>query len=177
MKAKDSILIRWWILAALILLGFGSLYPAGVLEKVNNADITKVSFLIFGLFFYYSAKIGTYLWKINSKSKLSKHEVETYRHKTETGWFVADALFILGFFGTVVGITYGTEGFKEFTDSAKVVTTMGTGIGTALYTTIAGLVSGLLLKWQLFMICHYLDGLEKDCKSGSCSCKEKNEVI
>lgn len=171
MKQKDSILIRWWILASLIILGFMSLFPTGIYEKVYDADVTKVSFLIFGIFFYYSAKIGTYLWRINSKKKLSKHEVEAYQFKSENGWFAADALFVLGFLGTVLGISYGTEGFKEFSDSAKVITTMGTGIGTALYTTITGLICGLLLKWQLYMLCHYLDGLVNKYQWG-CSCKE-----
>jgi biopolymer transport protein ExbB/TolQ len=81
----------------------------------------------------------------------------------ELGWFVSDILLTLGMIGTVIGFIYmlGTS-FQDFDPSntvslKQVLSKMGTGMSTALYTTAAGLVCSLFLKLQLFNLSHHLE--------------------
>ncbi len=71
----------------------------------------------------------------------------------EMGWFVADAMIKLGLLGTVVGfiIMLGSiTNISTFDASVvqEVLTAMSGGMGVALYTTLTGLVCGMLLSLQ-----------------------------
>jgi hypothetical protein len=47
---KYSILLRWWLFFAVASLGTVALSLSGVIQKVNQADFTKISFLIYAVF-------------------------------------------------------------------------------------------------------------------------------
>lgn len=79
------------------------------------------------------------------------------RGRQRLGWFVADALFKLGLLGTVVGFilmlspisTIDTFDAGAMRDA---LTTMSAGMAVALFTTLAGLVGGTLLKVQYYFL-------------------------
>jgi biopolymer transport protein ExbB/TolQ len=62
----------------------------------------------------------------------------------------------LGMIGTVIGfiymlnISFGNLGTANTTALKQALETMGTGMGTALYTTATGLVCSLLLRLQIY---------------------------
>jgi biopolymer transport protein ExbB/TolQ len=79
------------------------------------------------------------------------------RQGHEFGWFVADLLLSLGLLGTVVGfiMMLGPIAALDATDHTAVkvaLASMSGGMAVALYTTLAGLVGGMLLKIQSFLL-------------------------
>lgn len=79
------------------------------------------------------------------------------RQGQEFGWFVADLLLSLGLLGTVIGfiLMLGPISGLDSTNESAVkgaLAAMSGGMAVALYTTLAGLVGGMLLKVQGFML-------------------------
>ena len=80
------------------------------------------------------------------------------RSAHEIGWFMVDILLKLGLLGTIVGFILMLGSVADTTSldvstMQKVLAKMSTGMGTALYTTLAGLVGSMLLALQY----HFLD--------------------
>lgn len=75
----------------------------------------------------------------------------------EIGWFLADVVLKLGLLGTIVGfiLMLGSVAQTSSLDAntmQKVLQQMSIGMGTALYTTLAGLLSSLLLAVQFQLL-------------------------
>ena len=71
----------------------------------------------------------------------------------EDGWFISDAMIKLGLLGTVIGFIIMLSSLTQVDtltlDSVQsLLVTMGSGMATALYTTLTGLVGGLLVAVQ-----------------------------
>lgn len=76
----------------------------------------------------------------------------------EMGWFVVDILIKLGLLGTIVGFilmlaSVATTETFDVSTMQRILSQMSSGMGTALYTTLAGLSGSLLLAVQY----HFLD--------------------
>jgi MotA/TolQ/ExbB proton channel family len=79
------------------------------------------------------------------------------RRGQDFGWFVADLLLSLGLLGTVIGfiLMLGPISGLDSTDQSALkaaLAAMSGGMAVALYTTLAGLVGGMLLKIQGFLL-------------------------
>lgn len=79
------------------------------------------------------------------------------RHGQELGWFVADLLLSLGLLGTVIGfiVMLGPISGLDTTDEGAIrgaLAAMSGGMAVALYTTLTGLIGGMLLKIQGFLL-------------------------
>ena len=164
---KHTVLLRWWLIFTLITIGSVGLYTSGILQQIVDVDFTKISFLIFGLFYMFSIKNGIDTYKANK----DKTNVDELCKKNEAGWFISDQLLNLGMVGTVVGLIYVLISCFSGIDVSNVatmkraLTLMSSGMGTALYTTASGLICSILLKVQLFNLSQYLDRLsDKDCR-------------
>ena len=48
--------LRWWLLVSLMVITFVGLHIIGVIDTVYNVDVTKLSFLIIGVFSVMSVK-------------------------------------------------------------------------------------------------------------------------
>ena len=75
----------------------------------------------------------------------------------EFGWFCSDIMLKLGLIGTVIGFIIMLGSLSDITTFdvtllQGVLTTMGSGMGVALYTTLTGLISSILLRIQFQMI-------------------------
>jgi len=86
------------------------------------------------------------------------------RHGHEFGWFVADLLLSLGLLGTVIGfiVMLGPISGLEAGDHGAIkaaLSAMSGGMAVALYTTLAGLIGGMLLKIQGFVLDRGVDEL------------------
>jgi len=138
---RKDLFLRWWLLFALIVVGSILAVITGLFGKANDADFTKISFLIYGLFIVFSIKCGVN----TSRAK-----------KDQSGWFMSDIMITLGMIGTVVGFIYMLSTCFGSIDTSQpqtmrlALSKMSTGMGTALYTTASGLICSLLLKLQLF---------------------------
>lgn len=82
----------------------------------------------------------------------------------ELGWFLTDVVLKLGLLGTIVGFILMLGSVAETTSldantMQKVLRQMSVGMGTALYTTLAGLVCSLLLAVQYQLLDRGADAL------------------
>ena len=93
------------------------------------------------------------------QSLLLRSLADQLKGPQQLGWFVADVLLKLGLLGTVIGFilmlspigginTFDVETMKS------ALTSMSSGMAVALFTTLAGLIAGTLLKVQYY----FLDG-------------------
>jgi hypothetical protein len=160
-----SILLRWWIFFSIASLGTMVLFLSGVIQKVNQADFTKISFLIYTVFVIFTIRIGIDTYHLCRENNITNRHITVFYKKGDIGWFVSDMLLTLGMIGTVAGFIYMLSSSFSGMDAGNVLSMRGvlikmsTGMSTALYTTAAGLVCSLLLKLQLFNFTHRLDYL------------------
>jgi hypothetical protein len=165
---KYSIMLRWWLFFTVASLGTVALFLSGVVHKINEVDVTKISFLIYAVFAISTIRVGIHTYHLCREDKLTNRHVAIYYKKSDIGWFVSDMLLTLGMIGTVAGFIYMLSSSFSEMDPKNVVSMQGvlakmsTGMSTALYTTAAGLVCSLLLKLQLFNFTHHLDYLSTD---------------
>ena len=73
----------------------------------------------------------------------------------DVGWFISEACLALGMIGTVSGFiivlnsAFGSIDVSNIATLQKALSSMATGMSTALWTTLTGLVCSLSLKIQL----------------------------
>ena len=139
-------LLKWWLIFCLTMLGLGTAIYFDIHTRLYNSDITKLSFLILMIFTFTSIWNGrkTYNLDVNGKNS-----------QTEVGWFIAESCLALGMVGTVTGFLFmlGTAFENIDVTNSKTLqdalSFMAVGMSTALYTTLIGLISSLIIKVQL----------------------------
>lgn len=108
-----------------------------------------------------------YIHDLISKTTLRKNTTETsnigldhieyYESKLKSphdiGWFVTDLMIKMGLLGTIVGFILMLGSVSDITDFdvttiQKILSDMSAGMGTALYTTLAGLVCSIWAAMQ-----------------------------
>ena len=88
---ERHLFLKWWLIFSLAIVGSVLAYITGLFSQVNDADFTKISFMIFGLFIVFSIRCGINTAKIK---------------EDQAGWFVSDIMITLGMICTVVGFIY-----------------------------------------------------------------------
>ena len=130
----------------------------GTLLEMWKSDITKLSFLIISIFGVMLGWCGTKYWKVSvlqDRHSTAKAEFLEVDRSLEAGWFVSDLFLTIGMIGTVIGFISMLAGFATVDlDNVQTVqgllSKLGSGMATALYTTLSGLVCSCLLKVQCF---------------------------
>ena len=141
------------------------LYITGIIGQVYNVDVTKLSFLIFGLMALMSVKCGYDTYRLTSSNITTEKDIDELYATAELGWFTSDFCLTLGMIGTVAGFifmlstAFATIDVSNVNSLQNVLTQMSAGMGTALYTTAAGLVSSAFLKLQYFNFTSEIDRL------------------
>ena len=140
-------LLKWWLIFCLIIIGFGTSYHFNMHSLLYNADVTKLSFLIIIIFVFTSVWIGRKTYDLETNSVQDE--------KIDVGWFIAETCLALGMVGTVTGFLYMLGSAFENIDISNTQTlqdalaSMAKGMSTALYTTLIGLISSIIIKIQL----------------------------
>ena len=140
-------LLKWWLIFCLTLLGLCACVYFNIHKDLYAADVTRLSFLIISIFICSSVWIGTKTYKIGIH--------QDYNQKSDVGWFISESCLALGMVGTVTGflIMLGTAFANvDVTNAAtlqQALSDMATGMSTALWTTLVGLVCSLIIKVQL----------------------------
>lgn len=124
------------------------LYYFNVFAFVLSADITYISFGILAL--YLTSLVSIY-FELNSD--------KSFEDKFENHMFISNHLPALGLLGTVIGLMYAVNTMAGVTIDARdqgtimnLMSSMFSGLGTALVTTIVGLITSLVLKVQLIAL-------------------------
>ena len=140
-------LLKWWLIFCLTLLGLSTCVYFNIHKDLYAADVTRLSYLIISIFICTSIWIGTKTYKVGIQ--------QDYNQKSDVGWFISESCLALGMVGTVTGflIMLGTA-FEnvDVTNAAtlqQALSDMAIGMSTALWTTLVGLVSSLIIKVQL----------------------------
>ena len=143
---------------SIINLGVVGCFLTGVIDKINAADFTKLSFVIFIIFYIFVIKLGINIYnycktKITPKGALDANE---------PGWFASDVLTKIGMVGTVIGFiamlssSFSNINTQNLSSIQFALTHMSAGMSTALFTTAAGLICSLLLRIQLYVFEKFL---------------------
>ena len=140
-------ILKWWLIFCLTLLGMCTCVYFNIHKDLYAADVTRLSFLIISIFTCTSIWIGIKTYKVGIQ--------QDYNQQSDVGWFVSESCLALGMVGTVTGflIMLGTA-FEnvDVTNSVtlqQALSDMATGMSTALWTTLVGLVCSLIIKVQL----------------------------
>ena len=140
-------ILKWWLIFCITLLGLCTCVYFNIHKDLYAADVTRLSFLIISIFICTSVWIGSKTYKVGIR--------QDYDQKSDVGWFISESCLALGMVGTVTGflIMLGTA-FEnvDVTNAAtlqQALSDMATGMSTALWTTLVGLVSSLIIKVQL----------------------------
>ena len=142
-------LLKWWLIdCAVSLASFAGIAFFDFHLALYNADITKISFVIISIFVATSVWIGNATKGLLYKELLATEDISV-------GWFISESLMALGMIGTVIGFllmlgtAFGNIDVNNTESLQLALTQMATGMSTALYTTLTGLVCSLLIKVQL----------------------------
>lgn len=146
--------LRWLLITVPLTVAAIFAYFAGFYGDIYENDKSWISFTVMAIFALQSLYIG-YQTKKRSVSG------------TQFGWFVSDACLTLGMIGTIVGFLMMLHGgFTISSDDAQSIQRLlgrfSVGLGTALYTTLVGLICSLLLKLQLFSLGHALGQIKDE---------------
>jgi hypothetical protein len=142
---------KWW--TSIVLLGlFGTFmqYQYSLFDFVYENDVSRITFLIGFIFILTTLKIGIESWR-------QQFTYENHRN-TDFLWFSSDVVMSIGMVGTLIGflLVLTTTFTNVDTTSAAamkaVIGTLASGMGIALMTTLAGLVSSIIIKFQLVML-------------------------
>jgi len=146
-RGEMKSVLKWWLIFCVTLLGLCTCIYFDIHKELYIADVTRLSFLIISIFICTSIWIGTKTYKVGI--------LQDYDQKSDVGWFVSESCLALGMVGTVTGflIMLGTA-FEnvDVTNSVtlqQALSDMATGMSTALWTTLVGLVCSLIIKVQL----------------------------
>ncbi len=167
------------VLLTVIVFAFYLLFDLGLLNLIFESDKSKISILI--LFIYTAAtlhwlflawrldgeqkgdgKVSDFTKVSNSKTELERQNLlsilgDELSNRHALGHMTSDILLKLGLTGTVVGfilMLLPIGDMKDF-DPQKIqplLSSMSGGMAVALYTTLSGLVTSTILKFQYFLL-------------------------
>jgi hypothetical protein len=167
------------ILLTVIVFAFYLLFDLDLLQLILDSDKSRISILI--LFIYTAATLHWFFlaWKLDDEQKgkgkaldfinASKSKTEFERknllsilgdelsNRHALGHMTSDILLKLGLTGTVVGfilMLLPIGDMKDF-DPQKIqplLSSMSGGMAVALYTTLSGLITSTILKFQYFIL-------------------------
>ena len=163
-----KLFLRWWLGFVVITIASIVLYRLNVFSEIYEKDSSYLSWLILAVFFYMTIWCGNKCWHVEKffEGSICSEDIKgKIVRNQEIGWFMSDLCLSIGMIGTVVGFIMMLGGFTKIDvanpDSIKnTISTMASGMATALYTTLVGLICGSLLKIQYFSLSQALEQLK-----------------
>lgn len=144
---------KWWttIVVCVVLLVIAET-NISISNYLFVLDSTKISLIILTILVACSAFIGYKAYKKQFRQR------EVTQKSVEPIWFFSDAVLSIGMVGTLVGfLIVLTTTFSNITDYSpeelkNIIGTLASGMGIALITSLTGLLSSILLKFQLVLL-------------------------
>ena len=154
-KEKSSLrklFIQWFIIFAASLSGGIIALNTGLLSLFIKNDQSYICLIIMSLYLVASAIAGHLCFRID---QLKKNVVEKQVKLLE---FFSENFFVLGLLGTIIGfciMMYQSVGGTGTPDTTQIILALKSGLATAFYTTLVGIVCSLGLQLQLFIVNRY----------------------
>lgn len=130
-------MLIWWLFFCLQVFAAVLGFHFGILDMIIAADPTYISIFILIVHVVTVLNIGYYTYKRDLNN-------------IEPLWFISETQLGLGMIGTLVGFIImfsGAFGTGISAENIKnVITAIALGVGTAIWTTLIGLSSGLIIK-------------------------------
>ena len=141
----------------------------GSFQVLWDQATTKLSFVLLAIFSAMSGWCGYKTWTLSKfldNGQTEEYLVEKIEHLMEVGWFTSDLCLSIGMMGTVIGFIMMLSGFasvdvENMTTVQDLIKGLGSGMSTALYTTLTGLICSALLKIQYFNLSQAIDKARK----------------
>lgn len=157
---------KWFLLNAVMLTAIFFAETKDAISTMVSNDLSYISIVIMLLYVVVSGFVG---WLCYLSDKMSednpdkkKKEIEFLTKRGEIGWFAAEHFFSLGLLGTIVGLIFATQGSLDSNlPVSEIVAGLKSGLNTAFYTTVCGIVFSLPLQMQLMILKFKLDTNEK----------------
>ena len=142
---------KWFLLNAVFITAIFFAESKGGISLMVKNDISHLTIVIMTLYVIMSAFVGKLCYLADKTEKRS--DIRHLLRKADTGWFAAEHFFSLGLLGTVFGLCAATStSLNEGTEVGDIVSGLKTGLNTAFYTTICGIVFSLPLQVQLMIL-------------------------
>ena len=147
---------KWFLLVAVTGTGLFFAEAKGAISLIVQNDKSFLALLIMLLFTVMTVRVG----QLSFLSDVAKDdEKKELNKKAELGWFTAEHFFSFGLLGTIIGLVLATGGSLDGAKPvSEIVAGLKTGLNTAFYTTICGIVFSILLQLQLLVL---KNGLKK----------------
>ncbi len=181
-KRPNYLILKASLLLTLILFSFYLLFQLELINLIVESDRSKISMIILTIYvlatvhwFYVALSldreissiiepkentlIGRFL--LNTDKNSEKNNLllieDELSNKHSVGYLAVDVLLKLGLTGTVIGFILMLLPIGEIKDFdpeilQKLLSTMSGGMAVALYTTLTGLVTSMILKFQYFVL-------------------------
>ena len=181
-KRPNYLILKASLLLTLILFSFYLLFQLELINLIVESDRSKISMIILAIYvlatvhwFYVALSldreissiiepkentlIGRFL--LNTDKNSEKNNLllieDELSNKHSVGYLAVDVLLKLGLTGTVIGFILMLLPIGEIKDFdpeilQKLLSTMSGGMAVALYTTLTGLVTSMILKFQYFLL-------------------------
>jgi len=172
---KHKLFLKWWLVIGLVLVGVVAAFYMDAFQKVWERDLTKLSFVIFGIFVYVSAWCGLKTFKLSNvlnmdvpprpgpqaslppkqrkrqqvRRKKWEDEVEKLSRLEEIGWFSSEMCVNIGMIGTVSGFILMLVGFSTL-DVSDITSVQD------LLSSMSGGMSTALYTTLIGLICSQL---------------------
>jgi hypothetical protein len=140
-------LAYWWLFLWAQAIGIGLAYSFGIFHFAWAADASKLTFAILAVHVLATVWIGAQTWQKSKGAWVNE----------APGWFLSELVQTLGMIGTVIGFIMmvdstigGMTGKDLSTEELRtMIVHLAKGMGTALWTTLFGLISSAALKTQM----------------------------
>lgn len=170
-------LLAWWLVVVVFAFGLYVAWDLGQLEIIYQRDRSYLTLVISLLVicstihaFWQITQKSIWLnrLRIERRAPLFRHDAtnrdevlefvaDRLRAPVEIGWFLVDLAIRLGLAGTIIGfilIFASLSGETIVGENAlrELLVSMSGGMGTALFTTLTGLVAATVLSFQYLIL-------------------------
>ena len=149
-----ALLLKWWLFLCVQGAVLAIANHFGFFQDLFEKDPTRIGFGILGILLVTSIWIGKKVYKL-SRLNVTATMKEELVNDLSIQWFIAESCLVLGLVGTVCGfiIMLGTAFVNidvgNILSMQNALSQMSIGMSAALYTTLMGLLSSLVIKIQL----------------------------
>ena len=146
--------VKWFLVNSVMLTAVFFAETKGAISLMIRNDVSYITVVIMTLYIIISVLVGRLCYLSDKIKKGREKEARMHLSKrAEMGWFAAEHFFSLGLLGTVFGLCVATStSLNQGTEVSDIVSGLKTGLNTAFYTTICGIVFSLPLQIQLMVL-------------------------